>query len=628
MKKLLFIFCCVFFISKNSFAQPANNNCASATALTYNGACASGTTASATTQAGESLTCYAGAGQTVWYSFVAGNDSVQIKTSGFTSGGCVMRYNVYGPNPSCLPSGGACSGNVTNNDILWTGFTVGATYFIQVIYDNGGACGASAQFCIQVYDPLPPLPVFGSTCSLASQMYVSTTCYDVPSGNTAAVTCNWPAASIDQSCSTANDAGQCGYWAKFTANSASTTIDPVDFTGGATSNFFDISIYTGACGSFTQVDCRSVESKSNNYSITTTPGTEYYMLITTGSNYSGTTMNVSICGGACTVPTNNVCTSATPVTDGATYTGNTSCATPDKALCSGSTENNVWYSWTAPATWPAGQVAYIIMYNQDCYNHSATTYSSGTQFSLYNSTETCATIAGGTGECMVYHNPGNAANTFANFIPVAGQTYLLNFDGYGGDACTFSFQINDQPVLPIKLLTFDANIVNNIVNLNWITETETNNDYFTIERSKDGINFESLSIVKGAGNSNSRIEYYSLDSKPIKGISYYRLKQTDYDGKYTYSNIKSIILRNIIDEVSVYPNPITGNGFIAFNSLEATEQLISIYDIAGRVVYEKTYAIKQGENKLVLETTNLTKGMYFIHLADGAEGVNIKFIKE
>ncbi|HRN42119.1 MAG TPA: hypothetical protein PK649_08620 [Vicingus sp.] len=65
MKKLLFIFCCVFFISKNSFAQPANNNCASATALTYNGACASGTTASATTQAGESLTCYAGAGQTV-----------------------------------------------------------------------------------------------------------------------------------------------------------------------------------------------------------------------------------------------------------------------------------------------------------------------------------------------------------------------------------------------------------------------------------------------------------------------------------------------------------------------------------------------------------------------------------
>ncbi|HRP59687.1 MAG TPA: hypothetical protein PK833_05290, partial [Vicingus sp.] len=99
--------------------------------------------------------------------------------------------------------------------------------------------------------------------------------------------------------------GQCGYWAKFTANSASTTIDPVDFTGGATSNFFDISIYTGACGSFTQVDCRSVESKSNNYSITTTPGTEYYMLITTGSNYSGTTMNVSICGGACTVPTNN-----------------------------------------------------------------------------------------------------------------------------------------------------------------------------------------------------------------------------------------------------------------------------------------------------------------------------------
>ncbi|MBE7440961.1 MAG: T9SS type A sorting domain-containing protein [Flavobacteriales bacterium] len=88
------------------------------------------------------------------------------------------------------------------------------------------------------------------------------------------------------------------------------------------------------------------------------------------------------------------------------------------------------------------------------------------------------------------------------------------------------------------------------------------------------------------------------------------------------------MIKSKLEDVNIYPNPITGNGFIAFNSLEATEQLISIYDIAGRVVYEKTYAIKQGENKLTLETTNLTKGMYFIHLADGAEGVNIKFIKE
>lgn len=626
-KSLLFLFLTIIY-SLSTFAQPGNDACASASPITWNGGCVTGNTTSATTQVGESLTCLAG-GQSVWYSFVAANDTVSIKTSAFASGGCVMRYNIYGPNPTCLPAGGTCSGNVTDSEIKYTGFTVGATYFIQVIYPNGGACGASAtNFCIGVYDPLPPAPNYGSTCALASQMYVATSCWDVPSGNTASVTCNWPAASIDQPCSAANDATQCGYWAKFTANSASTTIDPVDFVGGATADFFDITIYTGTCGSFTQVDCRSVPSKTNSYSIATTAGTTYYMLITTGTNYSGTTMNVSICGGACTVPTNNMCASALPISDGVTYTGNTSCATADEALCSGSTENNVWYSWTAPATWPVGQAGFIIMYNQDCYLHSATTYSSGTQFSLYLASETCATITGGVGECMVYHNPGDAANTYATFVPVAGQTYLINFDGYGGDACTFSFQINDAPVLPIKLLSFNAEYSNNKVNLNWITETEINNDYFTVERSTDGIIFETVSIVKGAGNSNNRIAYSSLDLKPVKGISYYRLKQTDYDGQYSYSNIEAVKIQNTFDDVSVYPNPVTGNGYLTLSSLKDDEQTIAIYDVAGRLVYRKQFTIVIGNNKLTLETTSLTKGMYFIQLDNTLDGINLKFIKE
>lgn len=90
----------------------------------------------------------------------------------------------------------------------------------------------------------------------------------------------------------------------------------------------------------------------------------------------------------------------------------------------------------------------------------------------------------------------------------------------------------------------------------------------------------------------------------------------------------SISLKLTYDDISVFPNPITGNGYLTFNSLEDEEQTVVIYDVSGRLVYHKQYSIIKGDNKLVLETSQLTKGMYFIKIADGTYGVNIKFIKE
>ena len=104
MKNFILLITILFaFLISN--CQPVNNNCTNATPITWNGGCVTGNTTSATTEAGETLTCLAG-NQTVWYSFVAENDTVSIKTSGFTSDGCVIRYTVYGPNPTCQPSGG------------------------------------------------------------------------------------------------------------------------------------------------------------------------------------------------------------------------------------------------------------------------------------------------------------------------------------------------------------------------------------------------------------------------------------------------------------------------------------------------------------------------------------------
>ena len=94
--------------------------------------------------------------------------------------------------------------------------------------------------------------------------------------------------------------------------------------------------------------------------------------------------------------------------------------------------------------------------------------------------------------------------------------------------------------LPVKLISFNANLLKNSVWLDWKTETEINNNYFTIERSSNIEYWESIKEVKGAGNSNSTLSYSIVDQKPLLGISYYRLKQTDFNGEFSYSNFAII----------------------------------------------------------------------------------------
>src|SRR5690606_38659659 len=100
-------------------------------------------------------------------------------------------------------------------------------------------------------------------------------------------------------------------------------------------------------------------------------------------------------------------------------------------------------------------------------------------------------------------------------------------------------------VLPIQLLSFTAKPIDNKeVLTQWTTATETNNDFFTVERSVDALNFKEIGTVNGAGNSNNAIKYRFSDKNPFAGTSYYRLKQTDFDGKFSYSEIESVFISN------------------------------------------------------------------------------------
>lgn len=112
--------------------------------------------------------------------------------------------------------------------------------------------------------------------------------------------------------------------------------------------------------------------------------------------------------------------------------------------------------------------------------------------------------------------------------------------------------------LPIELLYFNAKPENKAVKLNWATATERNNAFFSVERSADGTKFESIATIAGAGDSYETRFYETADNQPLSGISYYRLRQEDFDGSYQYSNIATVTFKQEARQnFSFYPNPVT-----------------------------------------------------------------------
>ncbi len=176
--------------------------------------------------------------------------------------------------------------------------------------------------------------------------------------------------------------------------------------------------------------------------------------------------------------------------------------------------------------------------------------------------------------------------------------------------------------LPIELLNFDGQAESNGNMLNWITATETNNDHFELERSMNANDFTKIATVSGNGNSTSALHYEQLDALPFKGINYYRLKQVDFDGKYTYSEIIAIennSMQNIA--IDVYPNP--SNDLVHINTSGSISSLI-IYNMLGEIVYSST-----GEQSNTIDFTPLTNGVYIIK-ALGTDGtiVQKRFVKQ
>ncbi len=172
---------------------------------------------------------------------------------------------------------------------------------------------------------------------------------------------------------------------------------------------------------------------------------------------------------------------------------------------------------------------------------------------------------------------------------------------------TFSFfgaAGNKNAILPVNLINFKANCVNKNVKLNWQTASESNNDYFDIERSTDGLSYANFLRVNGNGTTNEQHNYTAYDEQPLAGNTYYRLKQVDFNGSTTYYNPQMV---NCADDAnsSIYPNP--NNGTFLIKGLQEESEL-QLIDALGKNLLTKNVSA----NETTYEVTTLQEGIYFL----------------
>ena len=267
---------------------------------------------------------------------------------------------------------------------------------------------------------------------------------------------------------------------------------------------------------------------------------------------------------------------------------------------------------------------------------SGTTISFANEYVFNNGTTSnlVATGHGANNFSMSYSDGANGNNLNANAGTVSGSSITydsevtlngnvqvpatsavgLNFfvtiykdDPNGGRSTAIAAQIGG--ILPVELVDFKARKADLGIQLDWVTASEENNEGFEIQRSADGINWNELDFVRGMGSSFTSNNYSYIDENPLSGVNYYRLKQVDYDGGFSYSAVNSVqwITKG---KYELYPNPADTQVWI--KSDKNTLPAISIFDSRGSLL--KKYA--SGTD--FIDLSYMEKGVYYIQISDGS----------
>lgn len=224
------------------------------------------------------------------------------------------------------------------------------------------------------------------------------------------------------------------------------------------------------------------------------------------------------------------------------------------------------------------------------------------------------------------NNVTSGSNTCLNWTALSETSeYEWYAEAFDGTTTTtspvWSFTTPANGPLPVSMINFAATeMPGNKVKVSWSTASEQGNSHFEVQRSADGAAFTAITSVKANGNSNVLLHYATVDTDPLAGANYYRVKMVDADGSFTFSTIVGVTLPQSAMAVRIYPNPARGSGFmVRFNNTVKGKVQIKLFDLSGRLVFAKQETVVNGRMQV---HHNLPSNMYFVHIT--GEGINEK----
>ncbi len=211
-----------------------------------------------------------------------------------------------------------------------------------------------------------------------------------------------------------------------------------------------------------------------------------------------------------------------------------------------------------------------------------------------------------------------ALSDFTNLTTRAHLAQLL-FISSGSTVYVDNVYFWANTPLPISLSEFTAAKEGSKTKLYWSTLSETNNKGFNVQRSIDAKTWETINYVNGAGNTSTKTNYSSTDESPIKGTNFYRLEQMDLDGKTTYSKVVSV---RFTDKesfgLSFFPNPAKDKVIILTENIDNNKASIEIINLQGKVIKTISLTEQQSNSNILIDVSNLSKGMYLVKLFNGS----------
>lgn len=376
----------------------------------------------------------------------------------------------------------------------------------------------------------------------------------------------------------------------------------------------------------------SIANMGNNATITEsfnfTPTVTGSIIIYVRLRNGGTVIDsrvISVTVNNCNPPADANCEDATWINTNSTYIGNTADynPNPDTWLNNGAntienvsyfkfipTETTISFEACAGCSSPFGGIQFFIF--TECGNVNSII---ATMRQLSTQSGSITT----TGNLSASGNK-NGCSTFTLSGLTIGQTYYWAVDGFEGSNCPYSISFADNSivVLPIELTSFTGHALSQGNLLKWSTASEKDNDYFTLYSSVDGYSWREIAEIDGAGNSQTTIIYEFLDRNATPGVTYYKLRQTDYDGEFEEFDIISVV-RSTKEEVLVHPNPSDGNFKVSYYSPKEQDIGLVIYDNLGKPVYNLNEKLNKGVNSIAISLDNVTKGVYFLNTVVGEE---------